>query len=79
VDQADLAGQRHRSVEGYRVLARACRIRSASLDVCIEVTTGRGDAVPATVLSLYISMFLDGFVAGPTAESESALGDGCFR
>jgi hypothetical protein len=29
--------------------------------------------------SLYMSMFLDGFVAGPTAGSENALGDGCFR
>jgi hypothetical protein len=26
-----------------------------------------------------MSMFLDGFVAGPTAGSENALGDGCFR
>jgi hypothetical protein len=29
--------------------------------------------------SLYMSSFLDGFVAGPTAGSENALGDGCFR
>jgi hypothetical protein len=28
--------------------------------------------------SLYVSMFLDGFV-GPTAGSGNALGDGCFR
>jgi hypothetical protein len=33
------------------LLASACRIRPASLDVCIEVTTRRGDAVPAAVLS----------------------------
>jgi dihydrofolate reductase len=57
----------------------ACRSRSASFDVPVEaqITRQKGTTVSATVL--YMSMSLDGFIAGPNEGPGNGLGDGGHR
>ena len=43
----------------------------------VGAQTGKGDAVSATVL--YMSMSLDGFIAGPNEGPGNGLGDGGHR
>src|SRR5215212_8322414 len=77
LQRVDVPGGDPHGSRRYREI-RGCRFRRLPLDVQVESTRQEtGAAVSATVL--YMSMSLDGFIAGPNEGPGNGLGDGGHR